>query len=245
MNKVELKLVGLDQPLRWRQPRGIFPCSMTDLFGEFVPDEMTRSIIEVMDKATWHRFAPLTKRVRRMVDFVIDWYYSAAPLHIWYGFSAGDQKSLDEARPHIERLRHLFGNDITIWVSNEPALGPTDPTGWEWLINWWVDGGESGPKARPAHPDWFRANRDWCLAHSIPYFFKQWGEFAYGPIVEDSQFVGGAYIDSRFGQVSIFPKQPFGSAHYLEDGYGYFRVGKKRAGRELDGRTWDEFPNVD
>ena len=61
------------------------------------------------------------------------------------------------------------------WVSYEPALGPVDWKGWEFL-NQLVAGGESGPQARPMHPDWARAARDWCVENGVPFFFKQWGE---------------------------------------------------------------------
>jgi hypothetical protein len=65
------------------------------------------------------------------------------------------------------------------WVSYEPALGPVDWSGWEFL-KWMVSGGESGLDARPSHPDWHRTTRDWCAVNSVPYFFKQWGSWLPG-----------------------------------------------------------------
>src|SRR6202012_186572 len=62
------------------------------------------------------------------------------------------------------------------FVSYEPALGPIDWSGWEFL-RWLISGGESGPDARPTHPDWHRGARDFCAAHGIAYFFKQWGNW--------------------------------------------------------------------
>jgi hypothetical protein len=84
-------------------------------------------------------------------------------------------------------------------------------------IDWVIVGGESGPKARPMHPDWARDIRDQCVEAGVPFLLKQWGEFA--------------------PRYTIDPTT-------LDLGEGMFRVGKKAAGRVLDGRTWDEFPNA-
>jgi len=88
-------------------------------------------------------------------------------------------------------------------------------------IHWVIAGGESGPGARPMHPDWARSLRDQCQAAGVSYFFKQWG--AWGP-----QPVGD------WDKKDIL---------WLDD-VNVWRVGKKAAGRILDGRTWDEMPNV-
>lgn len=45
-------------------------------------------------------------------------------------------------------------------------------------LDWVVAGGESGKGARPMHPDWARALRDQCDAAGVPFFFKQWGNYA-------------------------------------------------------------------
>lgn len=60
---------ALLQPLRWRQPRGIFVCSMTDLFGEFVPDEIIDKVFAVAALCPQHIFMVLTKRAARMRDY--------------------------------------------------------------------------------------------------------------------------------------------------------------------------------
>ena len=82
------------------------------------------------------------------------------------------------------------------------------------FLRFFVAGGESGRGARPACPDWFRAARDWCRRAKVPFWFKQWGEW--GP----------------YGQASV------GHRNALK------RVGKKAAGRRLDGREWNELPEV-
>jgi len=90
-------------------------------------------------------------------------------------------------------------------------------------ISWCIIGGESGPKARPMHPDWARSIRDQCQAAGVPFFFKQWGEWVPCFMVEDE---------------TQHPQKMLG-------GTIMSRVGKKTAGRILDGRTWDEYPQGD
>lgn len=87
------------------------------------------------------------------------------------------------------------------------------------LIDWVICGGESGPGARPMHPDWARSLRDQCEAAGVPFLFKQWGEHAPNWLNNDAgnKIEGSEWID---------------------------RMGKKAAGRLLDGRTHDGFPGV-
>jgi protein gp37 len=111
------------------------------------------------------------------------------------------------------------------FLSYEPALGPVDfravpQSPLERMkIDWIIAGGESGPGARPPHPDWFRAVRDQCQAAQIPFFFKQWGEF---------------YPLTRTDGIH---ESPFG-------GQAMIRSGKSANGALLDGREWKEFPRV-
>jgi len=117
------------------------------------------------------------------------------------------------------------------FLSCEPLLGPVDLLPHmpavdpydsreteEWGIDWIIVGGESGHGARPMHPDWARSLRDQCTEAGIPFLFKQWGEFR--------------YLDTTNPYV------------WREDGDHLepVRQGKKAAGRVLDGRTWDEYP---
>jgi protein gp37 len=95
-------------------------------------------------------------------------------------------------------------------------------------LSWVICGGESGPGARPMHPDWARSLRDQCVAAGVPYFFKQWGEWAPCPVPAGDE--PDMVTDSVFKR---------GAGH---DG-AVWRVGKKAAGRTLDGREWNEVPN--
>lgn len=104
--------------------------------------------------------------------------------------------------------------DFEDWYSVNLSDGLTGPT--HAGIDWVIVGGESGPGARPMHPAWVRSLRDQCSAAGVSFLFKQWGEW-----MPDSQ-------------------NPAVSAPH--DPNGAIRVGKKAAGRQLDGRTWDGFP---
>ena len=180
----------LEDPWRWKKPRMIFVNSMSDLFHEQVSDGWIAKIIWVMSRSPRHIFQILTKRPERMRDFLQrkeNWEGSLR--NIWWGVSVEDQKTADE------RIPLLLETPVAIrWVSYEPALGPlkltrqhefcpihsgfcmkTCPT--KIGIDWLVCGGESGPGARPMHPDWARNIRNQCFAMNIPFFFKQWGEY--------------------------------------------------------------------
>lgn len=92
------------------------------------------------------------------------------PDHIWFGVSV---ESAQSARHRIAHLRSLHPGAVK-FLSIEPLLsqlGVIDLRG----IHWVIVGGESGPGARPMHPDWVREIRDQCIAADVPFFFKQWG----------------------------------------------------------------------
>ena len=100
-------------------------------------------------------------------------------------------------------------------------------TGYDPGLDWIIAGGESGPGARPSHPDWFRKVRDDCHAAGVPFFFKQWGEWG-----KPSEGPG------------IHPALHGKKIHKFEDGTKIGRVGKKAAGDFLDRKQYHQFPGV-
>ena len=153
--------------------------------------------------------------------------------NVWLGVSVEDQRAAEE------RISDLLETPAAVrFVSCEPLLGPVDlwgaryanpnggktgaVTNWPGGLDWVIVGGESGPKARPMHPDWVRGIRDQCLAGNIPFFFKQWGEWVPAETIEFDP------IEVRTG-IRI-------------DNQNMVKIGKKKAGRVLDGREWNEFP---
>lgn len=127
-------------------------------------------------------------------------------------------------------------------------------------VGWVIAGGESGPKARPMHPDWIRALRDEVVTSEVPFFFKQWGELA--PWVNEAHFTlggeerhphlwidrdtgesGHAWIVDSDGSWSNWTGEPPMVGGKLAPSVAILgRHGKDATGRVLDGRTWEEFP---
>lgn len=119
-----------------------------------------------------HVYQVLTKRAERLVEYTRTNPWLGHAKHIWLGVSVEDRKY---GLPRVDLLRQATG--AVKFLSVEPlleSLGPVDLTG----IDWVIVGGESGPHARPMHPDWARDVRDRCVAAGVPFFFKQWGEFS-------------------------------------------------------------------
>lgn len=221
----------LEEPLHWREPRRIFVCDMGDLFHESVTEEALEKIWYVMLKAERHTFQVLTKRPQRMRSFVKNWRYTCGSRNflpnVWLGVSVENQHFADERIPLL-----LQTPAAVRWISAEPLLGPVDLNnmhppnygsafthtfGWP-RLDWVIAGGESGPHARPMHPDWARSLRDQCQAAGVPFFFKQWGEYLPGD-------QSNAHLEASMGRIGEFD-----------------RLGKKAAGRLLDGREWNEYP---
>ena len=168
----DLRLVPdkLLDPFRWPGRRRVFVNSMSDLFHAGVPDDYVRRVADVMVAANWHTFQVLTKRADRMADLLRTHLQDAAAApHVWWGVS------VENRRHGLPRIGHLRAAPAAVrFLSVEPLLedlGDVDLSG----IDWVICGGESGPGARPVHPNWVRHLRDRCAAGGVRFFFKQWG----------------------------------------------------------------------
>ena len=216
----------LEDPLKWRKPARVFVNSMSDLFHPSVDKDFIGDVFRVMQKTPHHTYMILTKRPKDMLYWFNLMNAERFLENVWLGVSVEDQ---EEA---YERIPYLLNTPAAVrFVSVEPMLGPVNivrallstPKG---VINWVICGGESGPGARPMHPDWVRSLRDQCQEAKAPFFFKHWGEWA-----------SDCLCDSKEPHITIDRPQP-GLRGCM------FRCGKVRAGRVLDGRTWDEYPEV-
>jgi len=219
---------ALGDPDKWKKPALIFVNSMSDLFHKAFFDSEIRGVFDVMERVDRHKYMVLTKRTERMAVFLRREEASRAQTrhprkNIALGTTAENQGWL------IPRLHSLkFAPAEYRFLSLEPLLGPicladADPE-WHKFIDLVIVGGESGPKARPVHPDWVRSIREQCAGAGVPFCFKQWGEWA--PI----EFaLPGNYPSSRWVKVRADGLEPS----------TMIRVGKKAAGRLLDGVTHD------
>ncbi len=251
-----------------RKSKKHFVSSMTDVAGEWVPRWVIFRYLDGMLAAPKQTFQLLTKRPEVLFREISAWLEARTikqpPKNIWCGCTAENQEWADKRKPSMHALTSL---GFITFVSYEPALGPVDWSGWE-FVDQIISGGESGPGARPAHPDWYRATRDWCAANKKSYFHKQNGEFS------RPDDLNTGLLDSHGkvrGMEYVNPDGTHGGITLEADGYGYpspenqewcwdcagesrsavkpgavfvQRIGKKAAGRLLDGRTWDEYPEV-
>lgn len=163
--KLTLHPEDLDEPLKWKNPRNIFVCSMGDLFHEDVPYEFIDRVIDTMEKTPQHRYQILTKRAERMNEYFTT---HKVPINAWLGVTV----EVKRRKFRIDLLRNL--NAPVRFLSCEPLLedlGSLDLTGIDWIIV----GGESGVKARPMKEDWMLNVKQQADAHKIAFFFKQWG----------------------------------------------------------------------
>jgi protein gp37 len=254
-------------PLRWRRPRRVFVNSMSDLFHEDMPERWIDQVFAVMALSPQHTFQVLTKRPERMQAYmaggigprplkvdrealrilgrpangkegVVTW-----PLpNVWLGVTAEDQTRADE------RIPHLLATPAAVrFVSAEPLLGPIDfhsarcretgscPTCPRCLggLDWIIVGGESGPGARPTHPNWVRSIRDQCAAAGVAFHFKQRGDWSW---LEPGD--GDWPTDlPKFCRIGADGRRS-------PDGWPMQWVGKRFAGRRLDGQIHDAFPVV-
>lgn len=226
-------------PMKWKKPSMVFVNSMSDLFHEDVPFLFINAVFSVMADISHHIYQVLTKRPERMIEFFqwkkeqfgITWQPSP---NVWIGVSVEDQKTADERIPLLLKVQAAIR-----FLSCEPLLEEIDfyktsavmPSDIHhpWRngpilqgIHWIICGGESGTYARPMHPDWARSLKVQCEIGGVPYFFKQWGE----------------YWPGEFGRLYDAKTVDF------TDGVQMVKVGKKKAGRLLDGQLYDSFPEI-
>lgn len=215
--KLHFHMERLEQLRHWTKPRMVFMWSMSDPFDDRVAPRYLFNTFREMAMAGQHTFQTLTKRPERM-NWIVTHFGNWWPSNVWAGVSVENQEWADKRLPLLAQVPAKVR-----FVSLEPLLGPVDLSPWlqrhhtmpggELLpvLSWVIVGGESGPNARPMHPDWVRSIRDQCQeGGGVPFFFKQWGEWApcgfipgleYGQMVPDMQRIGkkaaGALLDGK------------------------------------------------
>jgi protein gp37 len=214
------------QPIKWNKEaarsgerRRVFCASMADLFEAKPELEAWRSrlwpLIEETPSLDWLLLTKRPQNVQRMVPWAENW-----PTNVWLGTTAENQKYADL------RIPRLLATQARVhFVSAEPLLGPVSFERWTG-IDWVIAGGESGRGARPTDPQWMRSLRDECKKRDVAFHFKQWGHWS-------------PYVPTRRPT-----RQRVQLAHAANFSAVLYAVGKNAAGRILDGRTWDEFPQA-
>lgn len=222
------------QPLAWdRDARNskrrdrVFSASMADVFEKRADlDEPRQRLWDLIAQTPNLDWLLLTKRpqhVRDMVPWGTSW-----PRNVWLGTTVETQRWAEK------RLPHLVAHPASVlFLSCEPLLGPLNLT--PWLspregargIDWIIAGGESGHFARPMNPVWLQSLRDQCANSEIAFHFKQWGNWS--PCK-------GQQMERR--EVRLL-RMAGGEAVEMVN------LGKKAAGRKIDGREWNGLPVVE
>lgn len=272
----------LDLPLKVKKPQ--VWAVWNDLLYESVSSHFIEKALTRMWKAEHHIFLIITKRPERLniISRLGHWPYK----NVWLFSTAENQEQADKRIPILLQLpaavrglicEPLLGPiDLSALGKNNPSLFPWNALMGELLqetanlgikycqktikLDWVITGGESGPHARPMHPDWVRKLRDDCVAAGTPFFLKSLGEFGPGSIISSTNkrtyrmfhsklewehkgntwINGGTCIDMD-GKV-MQKGSDFDTARYPVA--VVHKIGKKAAGRILDGRTWDQLPEV-
>ena len=239
------------KPLAWNldaaktgtRPR-VFCASLADVFDNAVPKLWRIALFGLICATPNLDWLLLTKRPGNIAAMLPPDWGTGWP-NVWLGCTVVNQTEADRDIPKL-----LAVPAKVRFLSMEPLLGPVEITEWlhditcnDWPgtcicsdpredhLNWVITGGESGPKARPMHPDWARSLRDQCQAARVPFFFKQWGEYA--PLAANDHPI--LHTDKHGNAESIA---------FKSDGLRMIRTGKARAGRLLDGREWNDMPGV-
>lgn len=174
---------ALNEPKKWRKPRAIFVCSMSDLFHKDVPFDFVDKVMAVIKGTPQHRYQLLTKRAERMEEY---FKTKEVPKNVWIGVTVEVQNS----KSRIDNLRNIQNAPIR-FLSCEPLLedlGSLDLNGIDWIIV----GGESGNQARPMKEEWVMNIKAQCDSAQKAFFFKQWGTWGGDGVKRDKHKNGKA-----------------------------------------------------
>lgn len=249
--------------------RRVFIQSMSDLFDLEVYDEWFAGAWARIEEADTLDLQIVTKRISAVEKRLAELGRTSWPKHAGLMITVVNQAEADRDIPRLLALKAKF-KIPWVGLSIEPMLGPIHLrrmklgggwydvlAGWrdvkerfpgfDETIDWVIVGGESGPHARPMHPRWPLSLHDQCKDSDVPFLFKQWGEWAPHKPVAGGDLggdvrVGRVRIVHPTGQSDVEVSQATGGHSTIPGSRYMIRVGKKAAGRLLDGVTHDGFP---
>jgi len=243
-------------PGNWREPfkwdraataagkiATVFCLSLGDIWDNEVDPLWRTQAFDVMRKTPNLLYLLLSKRIgnaEKMCDVARHGSGAALPENTALGATMINQEEWDRDLPKLEHARLVLGARFT-FASVEPMLGPINARGK--LPGWVIVGGESGPHARPMHPEWASSLRDQCAEARVPFLFKQWGEWTSGENVERQRGTveTAAWFDDRW----LMSRENLANCEgHVDDEPDLYRVGKKAAGRLLDGVEHNGMPEA-
>jgi len=243
-DRVRTSAGNWNEPLRWEQKAAaanaietVFCLSLGDIWDNEVDSFWRRQAFAVMRRTPHLLYLLLSKRIGNAVKMCDPFAgHDGLPENAALGATMVNQPEWDRDLPKLKEAAERLGARFA-FVSVEPMLGPINTRGE--LPAWVICGGESGLRARPMHSDWARSLRDQCVGASVPFHFKQWGEWL-PVLLEDGGDVWLPDDGSEGDEACRFEgmRRPI----MRVAGQDFARVGKRLAGRLLDGRTWDEAP---
>lgn len=181
---------ALDEPKKWRKPRTIFVCSMSDLFHKDVPYEFVDKVMQVIKETPQHRYQLLTKRAERMEEY---FKTRGVPKNVWIGVTV----EVKSSSGRIDCLRSIQNAPIR-FLSCEPLLEDLGDLNLD-CIDWVIVGGESGTQARPMKEEWVKNIKAQCDAAKKAFFFKQWGTWGSDGVKRDKH-KNGKKLDGKICQ---------------------------------------------
>lgn len=212
----------LEQPLHWRKPQEPFINLMGDLFHDAVPAPFIADVWGIMERCPQHTFLVLTRRPRRMAALLNDHPLFGSRLpNVWIGVSIenGNYRWRADALRDISAANYFL--DLEPLIGN---VGRLDLDG----IGWVMTGGECANNARLMQVEWARSIRDQCIAADTPFNFNRHGSWC-----REDQLPA-----ETEGYLSRTPERP---SVERDDGTYWFLT-PRQAGRQLDGREWNEKP---
>jgi protein gp37 len=249
----------------------VFCSSLADVFDHEAPKDARRWLWDLISEThhalDWQLLTKRPEQIRRVIfeDGLAEIFFLR--MQCWIGVTAENQEQAEKRVPVL-----LSTAAEKRFVSCEPLLGALDlaqlrdPDGEDELarldalqgtfmcdgmneprntprLDQVICGGESGPGARPMHPDWARSLRDQCTAAGVAYFFKQWGEWAPGECVDATSGIvqTATWFDNRwsFDRANLADDEG-----HRDDEPDLYRIGKQLAGASLDGQEWKQFPEA-
>ena len=237
------------KPLFWaeKDPGLVFTSSWTDFFLPEADPQWRADAWDIIRNTPQNTYQILTKRIENVPEMLPDDWGQGWP-HVWLGVSVENQEMADLRIPQLiripARIRFLSIEpliapvDLHIAWLNYNATVPGDNSLWDG-VDWVIVGGESGlaAHARPMHPKWASAIQHQCELFQLPFFFKQWGQWAPGPVTKPDGRSRVLFRDGIFTDVNWAT-----DGRSLSHGTAMAPVGKKKAGAILNYREWKQFP---